>query len=87
MFKVQMIVAATAGLTQAAWTPSANNLGYFGWRAYHVKDADVKLAELWDEVMRDTTPAEVPYELLDDFFSQDMNVTLCRPADELKTGI
>ena len=64
-----MIVAATAGLTQAAWVPSAANIGYFGWRQFRTKNADVKLAELWDECTRDTTPAEVPYELLDDFFS------------------
>lgn len=82
-----MIVAATAGLSQAAFTATPATMGYFGFRQYREKDADVKLAELWAACTSDTTPAEVPYELLADFFSQNLNVTFCRPGDEMKTGI
>ena len=68
LFKSQFAVAALAAMAQAEWNPTGDNIGYFGWRRYRELPADVKIAELWEQCTKDTTPAEVPYEMLDDFF-------------------
>ena len=63
-----------------------DDLGYFSGDRYQSKKAKWKLNKLWKQCKSDTTVVEPQYEHLPLLFTQDVDLSFDRQADEIRSS-